>query len=237
MIAVFNKPKIPSPTFFADIEKNNKNTPDINRIQQFKHQLLFIYSNEMPGHPKYSLLREEGAISMTSAFTVEMFSCWTWKLGLESEAIALRTKFQSAPWTTIKGEVYLVSPDTLIKLDKYKENMIEFNRERVKLNVKYRPERCGYTYSYILRAWMYVGIKDIWDDRINAFNFKSVSTYQPGNTLANKNTLKEAIIMDVEHIPMHDIFKQTGWYRTPEGEWTDRKRPYYMYTPDEYSNK
>lgn len=72
----------------------------------------------------------------------------------------------------IKGELYAFKPNQLLGLDKYLQNGIEFRRTRVKTVIFYfKHDKVNDTWqkaAYIVRAWMYIGLPEYWDDLLDA---------------------------------------------------------------------
>lgn len=108
------------------------------------------------------------------------------------------------PALKIKGEVHAIRPYQFRGLDDYKRNKKQFRRQRVNVLVPYKVLRDeghvlsrkapAYTHPlggknykfedpekvYVLRAWMYVGMPDYWDNLFDAGfrGFKTVNHYQ-----------------------------------------------------------
>lgn len=107
------------------------------------------------------------------------------------------------PSLKIKGEVHAIRPYQFQALDDYKRNKKVFRRQRVHVLVPYKvlkndnlalkefknnehplggknnwfadPEKV-----YVLRAWMYIGVPEFWNDLLDAGfrGFKSVNRYE-----------------------------------------------------------
>lgn len=124
---------------------------------------------------------------------IQQGSVPTWKKPEECHAIR-------AP---VRGELFMVNAQTLIKLDTHRENGVRFKRERVKVVRPYtkiqlkkvplviegqdpvdtwvRDEETGLL-SEPLNVWMYVGIKEYWEPRMdNGFEFTTVRRFRPNN--------------------------------------------------------
>jgi hypothetical protein len=114
------------------------------------------------------------------------------------------------PIAKIKGEVYKVRPQQFhLELDRYRQNTVEYRRERVRLIVPYRKveflrdhnldpsfgvqeafSRSDYTGSSvktseevvaIIRAWMYIGEPKYWDPLISAYDYGHIETFRAKN--------------------------------------------------------
>jgi gamma-glutamylcyclotransferase (GGCT)/AIG2-like uncharacterized protein YtfP len=154
----------------------------------------------MKNHPNHDrLVREHGKMEAT-AFTPPEFSLWKKKLGPASFPVALAQQYAGSPLKSVKGELYSISSEALIELDKHRENMQQYNRVRVPIRIPYRafvflkerievhgepgtepqflssawlPQQIG-----IVQAWMYVGSKDYWCPQLDAgYLFSPVTRY------------------------------------------------------------
>lgn len=108
------------------------------------------------------------------------------------------------PPLKIAGQLFAVRPYQFRELDNYKQNRVQFQRKRVNLIVPYRPRWyktndeleptqklpkalqgtkhyiLGDERVFIIRAWMYVGRPDYWDNLLDAGfrGFKTVNTFE-----------------------------------------------------------
>lgn len=156
-------------------------TPDIAHLEQYHWQLLFVYDSMMLRHPKNELLGGE-AIKLANAYSVDNFSLWRKKLGLESYPIPVTKQFSFAPFCRIKGELWAVRPYRYIEIDKLKNNGVHFRRERVRVIIPYRAVTVVSSYPetldketvlsdervHIIKAWMHVGNYGYWSELIDA---------------------------------------------------------------------
>lgn len=165
-------------------------TPDLEALQQLEKHLVFICDELKLDHP------ENGRLGYSElkgrAFTEsDKFSLWSKKLGKLSHAIPLDNPKPSnyTPAGKIKGELYLVTTETMISLDKYKENGVNFSRRRVPIQNYYKVyhrEEGGLELFLVeskeqtIEAWMWVGINEVWDPQISFEQFKRVRRY-PGS--------------------------------------------------------
>lgn len=181
------------------------NTPDIAYLEQYERVLLFCYGREMKGHAEHEVLGENKTYHGT-IFTESDYIVWRKRLGKESYPIAIRTEetgFGNIRPARLKGELYAVSPNTIVSLDNSRENGKMFRRKRISLIYPYRertwavaygethPDRLKWipqlsgTRLQTLEAWAYVGRKTYWDDVIdNGYSFTTVNQYNPGGQFA-----------------------------------------------------
>jgi hypothetical protein len=185
-------------------------TPDIAILQQYELQLLFCPDDLKAGHRNEKLLGDEKML-MSKAFTEERYTFWRKNLALESYPIPLDRDTsdelapswadqKGAPRARIGGELYALRPNLFIDLDKFKENGVQFTRQRVKLIVPYKnvmvhdwredvkdknrislssTEKKMYSDMRFftsqwkfktVRAWMYMGSNTYWEDQLETFS-------------------------------------------------------------------
>lgn len=209
MLSIF-KTKNPLKAYPLQIEVNKilENSPDAAVLMRYELQLLFVYDQMMDGMYEAGKLAE--CMFGATAYTVADYVLWKKKLGLRSEAIAAAPKINHR-WSfdtpaKVQGQVYAVRPEKLIELDKEKNNMVEFQRIRVRLAIPYREiawvkDRDAIAYltgktepnSIIItdekvceiKAWMYVGT-EYWDELFDGgFLFGPVKLYTPKSAVTN----------------------------------------------------
>lgn len=186
-----------------------KFTPDIDILQERERNLLFVCDELKKDHPQHRLLGD--AQFCFPAYTEKSFRFWEnddpteHRIPmLEPDGSPLHNQYTHfPPVAKIKGELYAVkAEETFLKLDPYKENTVQFVRQRVKLVVPYRkvvwlkdhsldPDFGVYTghnrldyngssvkhsaeKTCIIRAWMYIGKPEFWDPILTAYNWKAV---------------------------------------------------------------
>jgi hypothetical protein len=133
-------------------------------------------------------------------YTRAKFVSYVKELGKESFPIHLpenqghRKSFnpKEPPACSVRGELWFVSPEILAeRLDNHRLNGVEFSRQIVEIKFPYRTPyvstdrdmglKCVmYTneLTYMLRAWMYVGIEEYWDTQLdNGYLFKRCASY------------------------------------------------------------
>ena len=194
-----------------EVEENNKHTPDIPHLFTKWTWLLFVCDEMQRGHRNSVMLSDVFGpairLPLAPAFTKPEFSMWKKKLGKESYPVPLQgitegpdpLKITSAKLASMKpsykipisqrcirGELYVVTPERILKLDKYKENTVVFARKQVDILVPYmrtvRNEYATAEQAYacaVMPAWMYVGKNEYWKDHIDGgFQFSLVNTDQ-----------------------------------------------------------
>jgi len=120
----------------------------------------------------------------------------------------------SPPPLKIKGEVHAIRPWQFLGLDTFKRNTLQFRRQRVNVLVPYRVksdvplDQDGNPYSipsalahknyqfeapekvHVLRAWMYVGMPEYWNDLLDA-GFRGFKTVNHHVSRSKRPWLKE----------------------------------------------
>lgn len=158
-------------------------TPDILELERHKRILVFVHDDMMKGGKLHDYLTEtniSGRWPLYEAFTVDPFYHWKKDLGEESYAVALEDQvsgFQRDPvqLARIKGEVYSVRPQTVVKLDFLRENGLQFFRKRVDIHVPH--SKVIYSTQQPLPALidpakqtiecsMYIGNSYYWDQQL-----------------------------------------------------------------------
>lgn len=168
----------PPREWLAGIQEATRYTPDLWHLERFQKQLLFVYGPEMLRHDKNEVLLKDDD-PLCTAFTFENFSMWKHKLGAETYPVVMEKHLScedlhwfkalyDSPWAKIKGELYAVTPERFLTLDTYYENGVKFVRKRTHLIIPYRDSRYpGFPQYTDVKAWMYVGVPEYWDDRID----------------------------------------------------------------------
>jgi hypothetical protein len=174
-------------------------SPDLPFLQQWDKQLIFAYGEEMFGHRRHDAFGLEPINNndqVYSAYTELPFTLWNKKLGDHSYPVALPHAFKNtypyAPLSSIRGELYSVSrpyTDSLVCLDNLRLNGVIFRRVRVSLSVPYRRYRWTKRQGSLppeqshkrIRAWMYIGISEYWDEQINDYLFSPVKRIECKN--------------------------------------------------------
>lgn len=184
------------PPKFVPSRYGRKHTPDILVLEQFEKHLVFTPCDLRKGGNHHHFLKDAKPYDI--GYTRKKFVTYVKDLGKESFPIHLpanegqRYSPKEPPALSVRGELWQVSPETLAeKLDNYKLNGVEFTRQMVEIKFPYRaPYRSTdrdtwvtctlYTneMTYMLRAWMYIGIEEYWNEQIdNGYLFKRCPSY------------------------------------------------------------
>lgn len=190
-----------------------KFTPDIAILEEYEWQLYFATDETKKDHLKHSLVGAESEYKFPG-FTQQGYNYWDHQAPFLPPIPMKATSPENLlpffpPVAKIKGEVYAIRPQRFLELDRYKQNTVEYQRERVRLIVPYRKvlwlkdhnldpafgvqevfARSRYAGSSIktseervaiIRAWMYIGKPEFWDPLISAYDYTSVETFHAKN--------------------------------------------------------
>lgn len=114
----------------------NRWTPDIDRLEKYRSQLLFVCDEFMSARRQHFVI--EGDIFQYEGRPVKVIGFTESKYNfLIKNGVAL--PFPSEDGKVIQGEVFAVSPEAFKKLDKLKQNGVQFYRKRVPIVDPYRP--------------------------------------------------------------------------------------------------
>lgn len=160
-------------------------TPDIWYLEQFRCQHIFIADDMMTDRIHNGLLTE-ASLSGTDpihpyAYTMDDYKFYIKDLGKVSHPIIMEkdaeltghVRFPPEP-AQVKGELWAIRPYQFIKLDKHRQNGVQFFRKRVSIflpatNVVYTKERPLpqlVTADGVIGAWMYFGVPEYWDNQL-----------------------------------------------------------------------
>jgi len=200
MFALFKK-KASLEDILNDINfKTPQFTPDINLLQSKFWNWIFVPDECMTLGHKHELM-QKGASGFypfySDCYTSEKFTCLEKQLGKLSQQLTFQTinDPELPMWMNkahrVKGELYSLSGEDIIKLDNYKKNTVYSNRVRVNINIPYtlKNRKVSQTYngtwsaSYesskphitSINASMYVSSLDYWHDQLEKVdNFRPV---------------------------------------------------------------
>jgi hypothetical protein len=193
MLNLFRKPKI---EIFSedDLEKARSYaefTPDIALLESRMSQFLFVNDHWQSGHWGHHMIRDY-SVPLGTCFTQDYFVMYKHKMGPESWAVPLEDSPYDSPRAPIRGELHaIVPPVRFAELDTDRRNGVIFYRKRVTLVMPYQVEawfkeggmkRSEMRYQNI-RAWMYVGVPEYWEQRVDKdfFLFNPVQIFEPKN--------------------------------------------------------
>jgi hypothetical protein len=177
---------------------HNRYTPDIYKLEKYQHQLLFVYDEWMSDRRQHFVI-EDYVTERVVAFTTQKFDF------LIKDGCAL--PFPSDDGKIIKGEILALSDpgNAFKKLDKLRQNTVQYVRHRVELVDPYRPYFVinnhgfdeegrelppsvagkklwlGDEHLATQHAWMYFPRHDYWDyqRRRNPQRFHRVPSFTP----------------------------------------------------------
>jgi hypothetical protein len=173
-------------------------TPDIWYLEQHHRQLIFVADDLMSDHRHNRILTEASASGVDPihpyAYTVDDYKFYLKDLGKVSHPVLMEkdaeltgfVRFPPEP-AQVKGELWSIRPYQFIKLDKLRQNGVQFVRKRVSIFLpavdvvytKAQPNPKLVTANGVVRAWMYVGIPEYWDTQLGGvFATKAAPIYE-----------------------------------------------------------
>lgn len=187
-------------------------TPDVDVLEEYEWQLLFVVDELKKDHIKNGMLGADAEYKCP-AFTQQDMQFWQAATPFASPIPMVASLSASvtgfAPAAKIKGQVYKIRPQVLFRLDKDRQNTVEYIRKRVRLIVPYRMvvwvkdhnldpafgavgpfHRSEYSHKSIkhsqervaiIRAWMYLGNPEFWDNIITAYTHRPVEVFSSKN--------------------------------------------------------
>lgn len=203
--------ELPKPEFFTQMLEASRFTPDIARLEEYEWQLFFAPDELKRDHLMHHKIGEESRFQFP-AFTQASYHFWdppeAWNSPVPMKVAGFRNALPFfPPIAKIKGEVHLIRPQMFhLELDRYRQNTVEYRRERVRLIVPSRKVEwlkdhnldpafgvqeafCRSEYSgssirtseetvCIIRAWMYIGEPKYWDPLISGYDYGRVETFR-----------------------------------------------------------
>jgi hypothetical protein len=187
-----------TPDVIAQLSESCRKSPDLGELEQYEFQLLFAADRTQRGCSEYSMI-EESVYTGYYGYTLDKFCYYRLRDGLPIPMRAtsdLRLP-RFPPPLKVRGEIHAVRPHQFRELDNLKDNGVQFQRQRVDLLIPHRPvykipERYSngkpiplMTDQYSLgvervvpiKAWMYIGVPDYWDELMDAgYNSSSFFT-------------------------------------------------------------
>lgn len=196
-------------------------TPDLVNLETRNTHRVFFCDEYMKPHFMHDVLKNSSAYR-GYALTLEDFSCFKRDMGVISEIIPLKAKYPWAPFCTIRGQLWKVPTDLLIKLDKARFNGIRFQRTKVPLAIPHHdPKTSVREVNMAYDAWMYVGVHAYWNEMLSR---GSKIIYRKDGEITTQGRIYESMTyLPVKtYIPKNKIIKDLGeryyYYATTEYE-------------------
>lgn len=184
------KPHVVPSSWIERATRAHEFTPDIQELERYTDCLVFLYNEAMEGRRANEAILD-GSSYIVPAYTLDTnLSLWNKNLGRASFPIALsgvkrrpRDKFLSSRELSklrpcdsedvipgrIRGELYLIRPALIKRLDEYVLNGVQFQRKRIRVIVPHisRREGCDIKAVHVVRAFFYEGIRDYWLEQLD----------------------------------------------------------------------
>jgi hypothetical protein len=180
-----------------ELTASAERSPDLGELEEYAFQLFFAPDRTMRGCSEYSLI--EDSAFLCYAYTLRKYSYWQQRDGSPIPLLG-NTKDVLVPPLKIRGELHAIEPSQFRNLDIFKDNLVSFRRERVKLLIPHRPiykipERYSNgkpiplmphqthvgaeRISRPVTAWMYVGVPEYWEDLLDGgYLFTKVPSFK-----------------------------------------------------------
>lgn len=194
-------------------------TPDLISLETKSHHRVFFCDEYMKPHFMFTSLK--GSVYRGNGITLEDFSCFKRDVGVLSEVIPLRAKYPWAPFCPIRGQLWKIPTDLLIKLDVAKFNGIRFKRTKVSLAIPHHDPKTGVReVNMAYEAWMYVGVHEHWHEMLSK---GSKIIYRKDGEITTQGRIYESMtyLPIKTYIPNSKILKDLG-------------ERYYYYSDTEY---
>jgi gamma-glutamylcyclotransferase (GGCT)/AIG2-like uncharacterized protein YtfP len=168
-------------------------------LEQYSAQLIFVPDNMKKGGKYHGVLKDIAFGDdprNPSVYTHSKFLAYKQDLGEFSNAIIMPGDYMPSGFITkgmapepakIRGELWSVDAYRIYLLDKFKQNGVQFVRQRVRITYPFRqvttnrkqiPLPVISPHCFVtITAWMYVGIPRYWDSRIGGPLAKAMDTY------------------------------------------------------------
>lgn len=207
-LPAFNSVILPSPAEAKWMTDRVQYTPDMGWLELSEFQLLFVTDNLRVGYPKYDVgqgtLLCGGYTENNFAYWLQDIEGH--RLGIPMRQDKDSVLRYVPPALKIKGEIHAVLSSRFDVIDTEMRNTRVFRRQRMNILVPYRMRTKntddlgrplpialnkymgegedyivdGPRRVYIIRAWMYVGLPDYWNNLLDAGfrGFKTVNHYE-----------------------------------------------------------
>ena len=159
--------------FRQEADKKAMFTPDLAELKDFEKMRVFVYNELQKDQPKNSLLSSSEYCGACYTQNSD-FVLYKKLLGKETFPIAMEvTKDNRFGISSligdpgqVMGETYSVTPETIVELDNYLLNTVEFDRKRIKIVIPYFTEADSACRYIETEAWMWVGRSEFWNDQL-----------------------------------------------------------------------
>lgn len=180
----------------AEAAQRSLRTPDFGELQQLKGINIFLYDETQAGQPRHTLVKSGlfGGMGYTESSD---FTMVTKVLGKETHPVVLPIREDqklgtSAPVQSslmgelgqIIGEIYTIDLQTVIALDDYTLNTVQYDRILVPIIIPWQRNLNDATYEHHrTEAYMYVGRQEFWRDQLNDASARKL--FKPSTRLFN----------------------------------------------------
>lgn len=190
MYAAVKKFLTPTPMVedWRELIKPASFTPDAYKLEQFQWKLLFVADDVQTGQKHNSIIRDtayQGCAIHPYAYTSTKYTFWLKDLGEHSFPIALPYDYKPSGHVIghveparIRGELWVVRPQSIILLDNLRQNGVQFRRQSTTILMPFRhvgwdddgnklPKISDDMVYPVHGVQVYVGVPEYWDGQIN----------------------------------------------------------------------
>lgn len=175
-----------------------RHTPDLTELQaQFGHN-VFVYNQTKRNDPEHKVFKGPKFYRGLGYTASRDFVMYKKDLGLESFPIVLEiTEDQKLGIDNsllgepgqIMGEVFSTRWESIVELDQYHLNMVQFNRIRVAVIVPFQLEGTDQWNHKEIPVWMYVGNPEFWNPQL--FSSEAKKLFKPSHRLIAEKSYKD----------------------------------------------
>lgn len=201
-------PQFPTRQWLLQKREDTVFTPDVVSLERQKAVNLFVCCELMRNMPQAELVYTGGVYqcpaytSLNFSTFKRTLGKASQQIPLTPDYRLTRPDWadqRPAAPAKIKGELWTMLPQHIFGLDRYKKNTVQFIRVRVNVDIPYRHVRLlkdPHSFAdrmniekvqtkiltaqkmFSVRAYMYVGIPEYWEDQIDGgYNFQAVRVY------------------------------------------------------------
>lgn len=143
-------------------DRRNPETPDYLDFKNLRNIPIFVYGSEMTGGKLHRFLQNDiEAIFLGDGRTAT--ASYVMEKAEWDGPVVFNTVAQNS--FRVYGEVYLVSPKTILNLDKLNANNEIMRREKRFIWLMEQGIKGKANLHPALKCWMYTGIENYWEDQ------------------------------------------------------------------------
>jgi gamma-glutamylcyclotransferase (GGCT)/AIG2-like uncharacterized protein YtfP len=159
---------------FKELRERRSYTPDIPELEQRCAHLIFVYGSlKDPGFSRSGFLPGEGAKFIAAGTTKLNYSLWYQHRRKDAFPVLLPVK-SGHPYGNVVGQVWMVYPHTIIKLDELERNTVLYNRLKINVQLITKPRDTQFQQYSSVYAYAYMGQNSLWGRMIDTLDLKPI---------------------------------------------------------------